>query len=86
MIGSIQLKPPMVFLLRSTFSAAVTGFLLYFSKSSTWFVSIGSTLWGRVAKVGLLVGIGTIAYLLVSFALNNLPSVRDETAHDNISE
>lgn len=86
LVGAIRLRPPIISLVRSIFSAALTGFLLYFCKNSEWFISIGSTLWGRVAKMGLLVGIGTIAYLLVSFALNNLPSVRDDKSHKHISE
>ncbi len=78
LVRDIRLSVAVIFLIRSTFCAAITGFLLYFIKHSAWFVAIESTLWGRIAKVGLLIGIGIIAYLLVSFALNNLPSLWDE--------
>jgi len=77
-IKGVSLSAAAIFFIRSTFSAAVMGFLLYFVKTSTWFIAIESTLWGRIAKVGLLIGIGILAYLLVSFALSNLPSLRDE--------
>jgi len=78
LIRTFKLRAPLVYFIRAAFSGALIGFLLYFTKQTGWFVSIGSDLWGRVARMGILLGLGIIGYLLVSFALNNIPSLREE--------
>jgi len=69
----IKLKAPVRYFLKSIFSAALCGLILYYMKRSEWFVSLGTDFVGRLEKTGILLGTASIAYLLISLAIRNVP-------------
>ncbi|MCP4568550.1 MAG: murein biosynthesis integral membrane protein MurJ [FCB group bacterium] len=75
-VNGVRLTRVFVVFLRSVLAAALTGFLLYFISISVWYVSWGSDLSARIIKLAVLGGAGLVGYLLVSFALNNIPSLK----------
>ncbi len=73
LVGTIRIRVPLDYFIRSGISALATAIVLYFIKSSVWYVAIGDNLMGRIEKISLLIAAGSVAYLLVSFALKNIP-------------
>lgn len=76
LIGEIRLARVGVMFIRSAMASTLTGFLLHFITLNPWFISLGSNHIGRISKLAVLGGAGLVGYLLASFALNNIPSLK----------
>jgi putative peptidoglycan lipid II flippase len=72
----IKISVVAIMFVRSALSATLCGFLWFFIVGNQWFVSLGTHFWGRVEKMVILLVVGAAGYLLISFALNNIPRVR----------
>jgi len=83
LVPEIKSNKVVMMLVRSVMASTLTGFLLYFFSRHHWLVSLGDHISGRILRLSVLSIIGAIGYLLVSFALNNIPSRRRETIHSN---
>jgi putative peptidoglycan lipid II flippase len=76
LVPTIRLAPVIMYFIRSTIAAALSGLLVYFVKLQPWFLSFGAHLTGRMTRMTILIGVGAVGYFLASFALNNIPSIK----------
>jgi putative peptidoglycan lipid II flippase len=72
-VKSIELRIPVLFFVRSLFSALFCGIILYYIKRSDWFDSLGTEFVGRIEKMAVLLGAAAVGYLIISFVLKNIP-------------
>ena len=73
LVPTIGLKIPLMMFVRSTVAATVCGIVVFLAKGMDWFLSFGQHLGGRLIKVAILLAIGALIYIFISFALSNIP-------------
>jgi len=57
-------------------AAALAGFMVFFVQDQSWIIVWGDDFWGRLVKVIIIGLIGLAGYILISFALGNIPSLK----------
>jgi putative peptidoglycan lipid II flippase len=76
-VPEIKRAPVLFLFARSALAAALVGLLLHLVTAGAWFQALETDLWGRIIRILILGGIALPGYLLVAFALNIMPSLRD---------
>ena len=77
-LPGIKLGPAVVMFIRSIVGASVSGFLVYFMSRTDWIISFGESIIGRSEKIAVLGLIAAVAYLLISYAVGNLPRLSED--------
>lgn len=88
LVEQIKRRPVVILLVKSILGATLMGLLVFFISGSQWLANFDTGLVARLLKISILFGIGMTGYLLISFALNNLParqrSVRNHETPGNM--
>lgn len=77
-VPQIKILPTMAMFIRSSIAGMAMGILLYLVRVSQWLASFGQSFSGRLLVILILLSVAGIGYLLISFALGNIPRLRDK--------
>ncbi len=76
-LAGLKLFPVVLMSIRSFLASALVLLMVFFMNRLEWFMNFPTDLIGRISKLSLLGITAGVGYLLLSFALNNIPKIKD---------